>query len=102
MLEHVREVKVVIFLDKARNPSAGNVEWSDSLSDLSLNGSLEIWQRRVLRSPWKLVISREVRLGNLWNKIGMNRIVGSDIVKEDRRRVVMERKCLEARERGSK
>jgi hypothetical protein len=101
MLEHVREVKVVIFLDKARNPSAGNVEWSDSLSDLSLNGNLEIWQRRVLRSPWELMIWREVRLGNLWNKVGMNGSVESDIVKEDRIWLVMEKKCLEVRERGS-
>jgi hypothetical protein len=101
MLEHVREVKVVIFLDKARNPSAGNVEWSDILSDLSLNGNLEIWQRRVLRSPWELMIWREVRLGNLWNKVGMNGSVESDIVKEDRIWLVMEKKCLEVRERGS-
>jgi hypothetical protein len=101
MLEHVREVKVVIFLDKARNPSAGNVEWSDSLSDLSLNGNVEIWQRRVLRSPWEVVIWREVRLGNLWNKVGMNGSVESDIVKEDRIWLVMEKKCLEVRERGS-
>jgi hypothetical protein len=50
---HVREVKVVIFLDKARNPFAGNLGWYDSLRDLSLNGNLEIWQRMALRSAWK-------------------------------------------------
>ncbi|MCI26388.1 hypothetical protein A2U01_0047583 [Trifolium medium] len=54
-----------------------------------------------LRSPWMLVMWREVRLGNLWNRVGINGSVGSDIVKEDRRRLVMERNCLEARERGS-
>jgi hypothetical protein len=51
MFEYVKEVKVVIFLDKARNPFAGNWVWFESLSDLRLNGNLEIWQRRLLRSP---------------------------------------------------
>ncbi|MCH96978.1 hypothetical protein A2U01_0017970 [Trifolium medium] len=48
MLEHVREVKVVIFLEKASNPFAGKLNSYGSLRlrDLSLNGNLEIWQRR--------------------------------------------------------
>jgi hypothetical protein len=42
-------------------------------------------------------------LGNLWNnRVWMEGSVGSEIVRENRRWLVMERKCLEVRERGSK
>jgi hypothetical protein len=102
MLEHAKEVKVVIFLEKARNPFEGNLERFESSSDSrSSNGNLEIWRSRALRSPWKLVMWSDSRLGNLWNRVGMNGSVESDIVKESRRRLVMERNRLQARERYS-
>jgi hypothetical protein len=51
-LQQMREVKVVIFLEKARNPIEGMVGLSDRLSDVRFfNGG--IWQRSASRSPWK-------------------------------------------------
>jgi hypothetical protein len=38
MMEQVREVKVVVFLEKARNPSAGMVCLLERLSDVSFKG----------------------------------------------------------------
>ena len=46
MLENVREVTVVINLDKTRNPFAGMVDWLESLRDLNFNGKVDIWQSR--------------------------------------------------------
>jgi hypothetical protein len=36
--EQVREIKVVIFFEKARNPLAGMVDWKEIWSDVSFNG----------------------------------------------------------------
>jgi hypothetical protein len=101
-LENVREVTVVIYLDKTRNPSAGILGWLENFRDLSFNGQVEIWQRRELRSPEKCVKWREVRFGNLSNRRGRNRRVASEIVRENRRRLVIERNCFETAERGSR
>lgn len=69
MLEQIREVKVVIFLEKACNPLAGILDRLERLSDVSvLNGKLEIWQRSLLGLPMKEERSREVRLLNLWKR----------------------------------
>lgn len=69
ILENVREVTVVIYLDKIRNHSAGMVDWFENMRDLSFNEQVEIWQRRELRSPEKCVKWREVRFGNLSNRL---------------------------------
>jgi hypothetical protein len=42
MLEQIRDVKVVIFLEKARNPIAGMVGWLEIFSDVSFNRKQEI------------------------------------------------------------
>jgi hypothetical protein len=63
MWEQVREVKVVIFCEKARNPFAGMVYLQEILSDVSFNGKQEIWMRSVSRSM--LLRLRELRLVNL-------------------------------------
>jgi hypothetical protein len=42
MWEQVREVNVVIFLDKARNPIKGMVMWFERFSDLRFKGKQEI------------------------------------------------------------
>jgi len=68
MLENVREVTVVINLDKTRNPFAGMVDWLESLRDLNFNGQVDIWQRSASRSPEKCSKLREVRFGNLSNR----------------------------------
>ncbi|MCI22286.1 hypothetical protein A2U01_0043462 [Trifolium medium] len=44
--------------------------------------------------------SREVRLGNLWNRVWMEGSVALEITTEVMRRFEIERKCLEAREKG--
>lgn len=65
MLEHVSEVKVVIFRERTRNPFAGMVGLLERLSDVRFNEKRESWQRTVLRQPLYKVKSREVRLVNL-------------------------------------
>ncbi|MCH87673.1 hypothetical protein A2U01_0008550, partial [Trifolium medium] len=45
---------------------------------------------------------RDVMLGNLWNRRGRKGIVWLVIVTVDRRRLVMERNCLETTERDIK
>jgi hypothetical protein len=48
----IREVKVVICLEKARNPYAGSEGWWERLSDVRyFNGG--IFERSESRSPWK-------------------------------------------------
>jgi hypothetical protein len=42
MWEQVREVNVVIFWDKARNPFRGMVEWLERSNDLRFKGKKEI------------------------------------------------------------
>jgi hypothetical protein len=44
----------------------------------------------------------EVRLGNLWSRLERKGRVGFQILRENRKRFVMERNCLEKRERDSK
>jgi len=68
MLENVREVTVVINLDKTCNPFAGMVDWLESLRDLNFNGQVDIWQRRASRSLEKFSKLRKVRFGNLLNR----------------------------------
>src|ERR1044072_2927811 len=104
MREQVREVKVLIFSAKARNPFAGNPRWLERWSDLRpcKEGKREIWRRRASRSPWKWVRSREVRLGKRWKRRGRKGVVRSWTAREDRMRLVMERNCLQTRERDSK
>jgi hypothetical protein len=46
MLEHLREVKVVIFWEKYRKPSEGKVVRLERLREVSFNGKVEILQRR--------------------------------------------------------
>jgi hypothetical protein len=73
MPEQLREVKVVIFLDKARSPFVGMVDWLESLRDLRLKEKVEIWLRsasRLVGLESMDVRSREVRFWNLWNKRG--------------------------------
>jgi hypothetical protein len=103
-LEYARDVKVVIFLEKVSNPLEGKVDsvnLLERLSDVMFNGKRAIWQRSWLRSPWKCVRLREVRLVNLLNSPQRKGSVEShiDIVSENARRLVMERNCLETRER---
>jgi hypothetical protein len=43
MPEQVREVKVVIFCEKYRNPFAGMVSSPDIMSEVSFNGKRDIW-----------------------------------------------------------
>jgi hypothetical protein len=104
MFEQVREVKVVIFCEKARNPFAGMVCWQEILSDVSFNGKQEILRRSVSLSRlllrcmlWML---RELRLVNLLKR--PLRSVDWRILKENRRRFVIERNCLETRDREFK
>jgi hypothetical protein len=102
MLKYVRDVKVVIFFEKVSNPLKGMVDLVnllETLSDVMFNGKRAIWQRSLLRSPPKRVRSREVRLVSLLNSPRRKGSVGSYIVSENRRRLVMERNCLETRER---
>jgi hypothetical protein len=49
-LGQMREVKVVIFLEKARRPFAGILSWLERLSDVIFNGKRETWVRRLFRS----------------------------------------------------
>jgi hypothetical protein len=74
----------------------------ERLSDVMFNGKQEIWRRSLSRSPWKRVRLREVRLVNLLNSLQRKGSVGSHIVSENRIRLVMERNCLETRERDFK
>jgi Leu/Phe-tRNA-protein transferase len=100
MWEQVREVKVVIFCEKARSiPFAGLMVYlQEILSDVSFNGKQEIWMRSVSRSM--LLRLRELRLVNLLKR--PLRSVDWRISKENRRRLVMERNCLETRDREFK
>jgi hypothetical protein len=53
-LEQVREVTVEEEEEKARKPIAGREGWLERLRDVSwLKEKVEIWMRRLLRSPWK-------------------------------------------------
>jgi hypothetical protein len=102
MLKYVRDVKVVIFFEKVSNPLKGMVDLVnllERLSDVMFNGKRAIWRRNLLRSPPKRLRLREVRLVNLLNSPRRKGSVGSHIVSENRRRLVMERNCLETRER---
>lgn len=92
------------FWDGTRNPFWRRGTLWQTLSDLMFEGKLEILVRiasRVL-SPEKWVRSRDVRLGNLWKRLGMKGIVWSMILRENRRRLVTERNCLETSERDLK
>jgi hypothetical protein len=105
MLKYVRDVKVVIFFEKVSNPLNGMVDLVDlleTLSDVMFNGKRAIWRRSLLRSPRKRVRLREVRLVNLLSSPRRQGSVGSHIVSENRIPLVMERNCLEARERDFK
>ncbi|PNX62355.1 hypothetical protein L195_g052940, partial [Trifolium pratense] len=66
--EHMREVKVVMFCEKARNPLVGNGNTLRRWSHVTLSEKVEIWQRRLSR--YSLEILREVRLGNLRKREG--------------------------------
>jgi hypothetical protein len=92
MLEYVRDVKVVIFLEKVSNPLEGKVDsvnLLERLSDVMFNGKRAIWQRSLLRtSPRKgvrlrVVMLREVRLVNLLNSPRRQGSVGSYILSEN-------------------
>jgi hypothetical protein len=61
----MRDVKVVIFLEKARNPFAGMVGWLERLRDVRFNRKQDIGERSASRSPEKHVRLRDVRLVNL-------------------------------------
>jgi hypothetical protein len=101
--EQVREVNVVIFWEKARNPFAGTVRWLERLSDVIFNdGKREILRRRASRSPWKRVRLRELRFVNLSKRRQRKGRVGLRIVSENRIRLMIERSCLETREREFK
>lgn len=78
MLEQVREVKVVIFLEKIRNPFKGMVCWLERLRDLRGKGELEIWMRSASRlvSLEMRVRLREVRFGNLWKRRERESLIG--------------------------
>ncbi|KAK2378651.1 hypothetical protein QL285_066535 [Trifolium repens] len=52
--------------------------------------------------PYKRVMRRDVRLGNLWKSWGRKGIVSLVIVRENWRRLVIERNCLETTERDFK
>jgi len=49
MSEALREVKVVTFLEKARNPLTGMVGLLEILSDVIFKGEQEILRRSLLR-----------------------------------------------------
>lgn len=68
MMEQVREVKVVVFLENASNPFAGMVCWSERLSDVSFKGKY-IWHR-------------SLRLVNLQKSRGRRKHVGSQTTKD--------------------
>jgi hypothetical protein len=74
----------------------------ESLSDVILNVRVEIsWRSLSISARWPQ-IWREVRLGNLLMRLRTCWVVRSSsdlIVREDRRRFVKERNCLETRER---
>jgi hypothetical protein len=65
--EQVREVKVVMFWEKARNPLTVMGCWEIS-SDLRFNGKREISSRSMLMLPLKPERLREIRLVNLWKR----------------------------------
>jgi len=97
----VREVKVVIFLEKARNLFVGKV-WLPITSDVSFfNGKLEI-KRRLLSTSMLLQMSRDVRCVNLLRRRLRKGRFLSRTESDNLRRLVMERKCLETRERDFK
>jgi hypothetical protein len=98
----VREVKVVIFFEKARNPFAGMVGWLERLSEVTFNGKQEILIRSLSSSmPGVLRLRelRELKLGNLLKMLSTNL---PEKVSDNRRRLVMERNCLETRDREFK
>ncbi|MCI17671.1 hypothetical protein A2U01_0038821 [Trifolium medium] len=84
-LEQVREVKVEEKEEeKARKPISGRAGWLERLRDVSwLKEKVEIWMRRLLRSPWKWERSREVRLANLWKRRGRKGRVGWQILRHN-------------------
>jgi hypothetical protein len=98
----VREVKVVVFWEKARNPSAGMVGRKERLSDVSFSGIQEISPRIALMSPQNNERSREMRFVNLWKRRGRKGHIDSRIARENWRRLVIERNCLDTTDRDLK
>jgi hypothetical protein len=90
VLEQSRDVKVVMFWEKARNPFAGKVCWLEILSNVSFfNGKQEILRRCMSRLQLYPERSRELRLVNLLRRrsrkwpvasltMSENRTVGTD------------------------
>lgn len=86
-------------LDKANNPFTGMLLQD---KDCRSYGRDATWMRRasMLRVWGRGVRSREVRLGKRWKRRGREEMVFPVILKENRRRLMMERNCFETVERG--
>jgi hypothetical protein len=78
------------------------VGWKERSSDVSFNGKREIPPRSALMSPWKCERLREMRFVNLWKRRGRKGHIDSRIARENWRRLVIERNCLDTTDRDLK
>lgn len=101
--EQLKEVKVVIFCEKTRKPFEG--KGKEPTPDVSfVNGKQEIVQRRLLRS-WLSFNDerlRDLRLVNLSRRRPRKGSVPFLTKIENRRRSMIEKNCLDTRDREFK